>query len=303
MANSPEPDALGDILRRMRLTSEIYARPDYCGTWAVDTSGHRKVAFHLLERGNGWLHMDDGRPPLPLSSGDLVLFPQDAPHRLSSDTNAPDPAVINQPPPDILDGPVTSLLCGFFEFKSRAAWPLLDSLPPMICMDLQASSRQSGTAMLLQLMVGELERHEPGCSAVVNELAQVLFVHVLRSQMAEGLTQGLLGALADPKIGKALNHIHADFCFDWSVDSLASSVAMSRSLFAQRFRELVGMTPMKYLTEWRMQEAQDLLETSDLTIADIAERSGYHSEVAFRKAFKNTVGKTPGVVRRSARSN
>ena len=297
MSDRPESDALSDILRRMRLKAEIYARPDYCGTWAVDTSGHRKAAFHLIERGNGWLHTDDA-PPRPLVSGDFMLFPHDAPHRLASSENEPEPGVINQPEPEVLTGPVTSLLCGFFEFQSKAAWPLLDGLPEVVVLDLKDTSRQQGTQALLQLIIGELERDEPGCDAAVNELAYVLFIHVLRSQMEQGLSQGLLGALADPKIGKALNCIHSDFAADWTVDLLASEVAMSRSAFAKRFSDLVGMTPIRYLTEWRMQEARDLLETTDQSIAEIAEKSGYQSEVAFRKAFKSVVGQTPGSVRR-----
>lgn len=297
MSDRPESDALSDILRRMRLKAEIYARPDYCGTWAVDTSGHRKAAFHLIERGSGWLHTGDGEPR-PLTSGDFMLFPHDAPHRLANSRTEPDPAVINQPEPEVLTGPVTSLLCGFFEFQSKAAWPLLDGLPQVVVLDLKDSSRQQGTHALLQLIISELERHEPGCDAAVNELAYVLFIHVLRSQMEQGLSQGLLGALADPKIGMALNCIHSNFASDWTVDRLASEVAMSRSAFAKRFSELVGMTPIRYLTEWRMQEARDLLETTDQSIAEIAEKSGYQSEVAFRKAFKSVVGQTPGSVRR-----
>ena len=299
MSDRPERDALSEILSRLRLKAEIYARPDYCGSWAVDTSGHRKAAFHLIERGSGWLHSDEEASPRPLVAGDFVLFPHDAPHRISDSAEVPSASTINRPPPEILSGPVTSLLCGFFEFQSKIAWPLLDGLPEIVVLDLRDSSRQQGTNAVLQLIIGELERDEPGCNAAVNELAYVLFIHVLRSQMGHGLSQGLLQALADPNIGQALNCIHSDFGGNWSVDRLAAEVAMSRSAFARRFNDLVGMTPIRYLTEWRMQEARDLLENTNTSIAEIAERSGYQSEVAFRKAFKNVVGHTPGSVRRA----
>lgn len=297
MSDRPETDALSDILRRMRLKAEIYARPDYCGTWAVDTSGHRKVAFHLIERGSGWLHTVDGEAPRQMVSGDLVLFPHDAPHAISNSESLPDNSILNNDPPNVLSGPVTSLLCGFFEFESKASWPLLDGLPEMVLLDLRKSSAVHGTHSLLQLIVSELERSEPGADAVVNELAYVLFIHVLRSQMEAGLTRGLLCALADSKIGPVLNLMHADFAADWSVEKLASRVAMSRSAFAKRFRELIGLTPMRYLSEWRMHEARDLLQRSELSIAEIAFRTGYQSEAAFRKAFKSIVGETPGRVR------
>lgn len=299
MSDRPETDALSDILRRMRLKAEIYARPDYCGNWAVDTSGHRKVAFHLIERGSGWLHTEDGQIPQQMVSGDLVLFPHDSPHAIASSSEKPLPSVLNAAPPEEIDGPVTSLLCGFFEFENKTAWPLLDGLPEIIMLDLRSSSAHPATQTLLRLIVNELESGAPGADAVVNELAFVLFIHVLRSQMNESLTSGLLSALADPKIGRALNILHADISTQWTVDSLAAFAAMSRSAFAKRFRELIGMSPMRYLTEWRMHEASELLQKSELAIADIAECIGYSSEAAFRKAFKSIVGQTPGRVRKN----
>lgn len=297
MSNRPETDALSDILRRMRLKAEIYARPDYCGTWAVDTSGHRKVAFHLIERGSAWLHTDDGEPQ-QMVSGDLVLFPHDSPHALASSESRPN--TINAVPPQVLEGPVTSLLCGFFEFQSKAAWPLLDGLPPMVMLDLREASVNEGAQTLLRLIIKELVNGAPGSDAVVNELAYVLFIHVLRSQMEKDLTSGLLSALADPKVGRALNILHADISAPLTVDTLASAVAMSRSAFAKRFRDLVGMTPMRYLSEWRMHEAKELLQNTEQSTAEIAEGIGYTSEAAFRKAFKSIVGETPGRVRRAS---
>ncbi len=297
MSETPEIDALSDILRKMRLSAEIYARPDYCGTWAVDTSGHRKMAFHLIERGNAWLHTDDAEP-MPMTSGELVLFPRDAPHQLADSPSPPNASVINRPPPEVLEGPVTSLLCGFFEFQSKSAWALLDGLPEMVTLNLRESSSTPGTAALLQLMVTELASDRPGASAVINELAYVLFVHVLRSQIDQGLTGGLLCALADPKIGAALSTLHADVAEPWTVDQLAAAATMSRSAFAKRFNELVGMAPMRYVTEWRMAEARDLLQNTNQSMGEIALAVGYQSEVAFRKAFRNVVGETPGKVRR-----
>ncbi len=120
--------------------------------------------------------------------------------------------------------------------------------------------------------------------------------------MARGLEGGLLGALTDPKIGHALNLIHAKPSHDWTIDRLAEHCLMSRSNFADRFKQLVGMPPIHYVTEWRMQEALELLQTTDLSVSAIAERSGYSSEVAFRKAFRSVIGEPPGRIRRAASS-
>ncbi len=295
-------DALTAILQRLRLRAGVYVHADFCGTWAVDTSGHRKVPFHLIGRGSGWLHTDDAKEPRRLGAGDLVVLPHDARHTIASGAERPPAALINQPLDPQATGPVTSMLCGYFEFQSKAAWPLLDGLPDAIVLDLQEAGRVMGTHTLIQLIVSELEVGSPGAEAAVNQLAYVLFIHVLRAEMQHSLDHGLLRALSDPKIGRALNLIHADPAVDWTLDAVASKVGMSRSAFAERFRQLVGLTPMRYITEWRMQEAVDLLQTTELSVATIAEQSGYTSEVAFRKAFRSVIGEPPGQVRRKGRS-
>lgn len=298
-------DALSTVLQRLQLRSELFVHADYCGHWAVDTSGHRKLPFHLIERGSGWLHVGNESPRL-LTAGDFVVFTRDEPHRLASSEEPPPDAIVNKKSPADASGPITSLLCGFFEFQSKAAWPLLDGLSSVIILDLKESGRTNNTASLIQLMLAELERSEPGAGAVINELMYVLFVHLLRSEMTNGnsanVKSGLLAGFVHPQIGPALNLIHCRPGEDWSVARLAKEVGMSRSAFAEQFRALVGMSPMHYVTEWRMQEAVGLLQGTDRSLADIAETVGYSSEVAFRKAFRNTIGKPPGQIRRAAKS-
>ncbi len=301
--DNPTEDALSAILQRLRLRAGVFVHADFCGTWAVDTSGHRKVPFHLIGRGKGWLHTKDTAEPRLLSAGDLVVFPHDAYHVIASDAAPPPTALINQPLDPQAAGPITSMLCGFFEFQSKLAWPLLDGLSDAIVLDLRDTGRALGTHSLTQLLIGELENTGPGASAAVNQLAYVLFIHVLRAAMQRGLDHGLLYALSDPKLGRALNGIHADPAAEWTLEGLATKTGMSRSAFAARFKQLVGMTPLRYITEWRMQEAADLLQTTELSIAAIAEQCGYTSEVAFRKAFRNVIGLPPGQFRRNAKSD
>lgn len=300
ISNRPDiaSDAMSTILAKLGMTAEIFMQADLCGQWAMDTSGYRKVPFHLVEQGTGWLHTSDPDSPRLLGSGDFVVFPHDTPHFVSSDQNTPPSHIINQVP-EKSSGKITSLLCGYFEFRNRNVWPLLDSLPNTVVLDLKEGGRQHSAYPLVQLMISELERNQQGMGAVLNELAYLLFIQVLRMQIESGTSTGLLLALADRQIGRTLNLLHLDFQHDWSVAELANEVGMSRSVFSEKFGSLVGKTPMRYLAEWRMQEAWDMLRSDDTSMATIADNVGYSSEMAFRKAFRKITGETPGRVRRS----
>lgn len=238
------------------------------------------------------------QPTRMLSSGDLVIFPGDSAHVIANSSENPPGELVNAVA-TLTEGPVTNLVCGFFEFKNKSAWPLLDSLAPVIIIDLSDMSMSSTIRGLIDLMVGELRRRAPGFYAVINQLAYLLFVQVLRAQIEQGkVDSGLLAALFDEKISRALRAIHNRPDRRWTLESLAAEAAMGRSSFARQFNDLTGIPPMQYLTSWRMQEATTLLKTTRLSLAQISQQCGYESEPAFRKAYKKTIGVPPGQVRR-----
>ena len=304
MSNSPNiflnnPDALSSVLSRLDLKADVYVNGDFCGAWAMDTSGSRRIPFHLVGRGEAWLHLE-GEPAQLLSSGDLVLFPRDDRHIIAHSSKAPPLERVNAEM-EVVDGPVTQLICGSFEFRNKAAWPLLDSLAPVIVLDLSDMCSTPAARTLINLMVGELNQAAPGYYAAVNHLALLLFVQVIRQQIDAGqVDSGLLAALFDPRISRALGAIHNRPEEHWTLESLAREAAMGRSSFARQFNELTGIPPMQYLAIWRMQEARSLLETTRISVAEIAERCGYESEAAFRKAFRKITGQPPGTVRKNS---
>lgn len=291
-----DPDPLSVLLKRLSLNAEVYVNGDFCGTWAVDTSGSRRIPFHLIGRGEAWLHMGDEKHKL--ETRDLVIFPKDHQHIISNNANKPSAELVNAPMSN--DGDTTNMVCGFFEFKNAMVNPLLDALPDVI--HLPAKDANGNTSLkLIDLMILELQQARAGCYTVVDQLAYLLFIEVLRGQVASGeLNSGLLLALFDARIGKALNAIHQAPEKAWNLEQLAGIAAMSRSNFADKFTKMVGSSPVKYLVIWRMLIARKLLITTDMSIADIAEKSGYDSEAAFRKAFKQNQGEAPGAVRNSA---
>ena len=134
---------------------------------------------------------------------------------------------------------------------------------------------------------------------MANRLAEVLFIQTLRAHIASGAESklGWLRAIFDPQIGAALRAVHADVNSSWTVESLAAAAGMSRSAFAARFKELLGQTPLDYVTEWRMQKAVLLLKEEDKKLVEVAQSVGYDSDAAFSKAFKRIVGVTPGECR------
>lgn len=291
-----KPDALSSLIAGLRLQSEVYVYGDFCGAWAVDTSGSRHMPFHLVEQGSAWLHIE-GRPARALAAGDLVLFPRDLRHAIAYSEAKPDQ--FNQAM-DTAEEASARMICGFYDFQSKASWPLLDSLPDVVVFSLNLDGLGQATKVLINLAVSELNSPQPGQYQVVNQLLYVVFINILRQQIAEGLEEGLLAALFHPKIGKSLAALHQSPAQQWSLDSLADSANMGRSSFAKTFADLVGMTPVKYLSAWRLQLASDLLRSTNRSIAEIAESCGYQSEVVFRKAYKKTLGHTPGDTRRQA---
>ena len=115
----------------------------------------------------------------------------------------------------------------------------------------------------------------------------------------EGQTGWLGAAASPPRSARRCRSSTDDPAQPWSVASLARATAMSRSAFAARFTELVGEPVMRYVTRWRMQVALDWLQHDDVPVAELAARLGYESEAAFSRAFKRTIGMSPGAVYRS----
>lgn len=291
-------DGLSALLSRLKLRASVFLRAEFCGDWAVDTSGERRAPFHLVTRGTGWLHKP-GEPAVLLTAGDLVVFPRDSEHTLSSSEEVAMPGAVNLPSdPDQLVEPVTGLMCGYFSFDQRASAPLLDGLAESIILQLHDTAKHHETGTLVQLWMNEAANKAPGCEAAIDQLAYVVFIHLIREQLARGQVKGPLKALADVRLGPILNRMHTDPGGINSVDELAEQALMSRSAFADRFKSVVGSTPGRYLSHWRMQLAIDLLKTTDQSMARVAERCGYVSEVSFRKAFRKEVGTSPGKMRR-----
>lgn len=265
--------------------------------------------FHIIVRGNCWLRRPGGSAPIPLQGGDFVAFPHGDAHSL---VDAPERAAL--PAEEIVQGqnlehygPVThggsglpaTVLCGYFQFDRDNPHPLVAALPPLIHIRGTDSYDFAWLQTTLNFMIHETKAARPGAEAVVNRLAEVLFIQMVRAYFEQSKAlPGMLAAIADKQIGAALQLMHQAPQHPWLLATLARRVGVSRSGFAARFSQLVEQTPMQYLTLWRMQKARALLRETRLGTTAIAERVGYQSEAAFSKVFKKVVGMGPGAYRR-----
>lgn len=290
---------LSDLLRKLRLKAEIFLHACFRGEWAVDTSGERRATFHMLARGGAWLHMPDSDEPIPLAGGDLVIFPHDARHTISNQETPPDDDFPrNQKPDPDGSGPGVTLICGYFDFERHTWNPLMDALPEVMVIRSDETAHVPLMDTLGRFLTYEVEHDQLGSQLLIDKLSEVLFIHVIRGHLEKSKDHGFIAALADQQIGMALSQMHDAPAHPWSVEALASVAGMSRAAFAGRFSWLVEMTPMQYLTHWRMTLANELFITSGQSVAQVAEACGYQSEAAFAKAFKRVFGYGPGKARK-----
>lgn len=284
MINRSE-DLLSSILTVIRLRARIYHHATFCGQWQLDSPEERRASFHLLGSGQCRLELLESDHGVPLHAGDLVLLPRNTPHRLTGNEGEK----------------FTTLLCGYFEFSLGSTNPILDALPDLLVIAREDDPQSSTELMALSgLMQAEANRVQTGSRLALDRLAEVLFVLMIRRYLETADDpRGILAGLADRKIARALVAMHGTPERAWTVETLAKEAGMSRTAFAQRFATLVGQSPLSYLSGWRMLLAERWLAEERLSVAAVAERLGYGSETAFRRAFKRRQGIGPGSIRRS----
>ncbi|MGN6392371.1 MAG: AraC family transcriptional regulator [Gemmatimonadales bacterium] len=325
MSNRPErvdrePDIVSEVLGAVHLRTDVFGRMELGTPWAIRVPPGGDLTFYVLARGGAWLELEGTGPevsaPLALSAGDVVLLRHRGGHILRDESrgahavhtvgagDCPRPTGAG---PRRLggDGPATTLVTGAFRFGAAPPNVLLESLPAILhapAGDPRTSPQLAATA---QLILAESAAPGPGSSMLSARLAEILLIHAMRARVASRETghdrRPGLCALADPATGGAMRLIHARPAGDWTVERLAREVNMSRSAFAARFTELVGVPPLQYVTQWRMTEAARRLRESEDSVAAVAEQVGYANAAAFMKAFTRVHGVGPGTYRRSSR--
>lgn len=304
-------DVLDDIFDTLDLKGALYFRTDFSSPWAVTVPPLGQAArFHLVVQGSCHVTFPSGAAAC-LGPGDLILIPGGRSHILADGPGraAPDLETVLQDAG--YDGrgvlaigtgnphAATQMICGHFNFRPRADHPLLRALPEYLTVSAGDRMAEPFLDELLRLIARRIYGGELGSRAAVTRLSEIVYIELLRSGVLKNPTlTALLSAFRDAKIGRALELIHEKPGDAWTVDQLAREVGMSRSRFSERFSDLIGVGPVSYLSDWRLQKALGLLEDRRTPVQQIATMIGYQSAAAFTRAFAGKFGMSPTEYRR-----
>ena len=291
---------LDRTLQAGQIASEVLFAGKPCGDWQLSMDGDAPAAFHLVLEGQPWLHFaDDPAASRELHAGELLFLPRDRPHLLTASAVRPVEAgtIVAQVEPIGATRGRVGLICGRVAMETEARRLLLQSLPDVVVianLDAPAPDLLHG---IVSAMWHEARHPQAPMTGVLNRLADVLIAQVLRHSIQHGLVAGgLFAGLADPQLSRAVRALLQAPQADWSVEALAGRALMSRSAFAARFQDVVGLAPLEFTRHLRMQGARTMLRAGE-SIAAAAAATGYESEAAFAKAFKRVTGTSPGSVR------
>jgi AraC-like DNA-binding protein len=308
-------DPLSQVLGSVRLTGGVFLEARFTAPWCtvahvtaddirpfIEAPGEI-IAYHFVVAGRMLCALERG-PPMEVAAGEVVLLPRNGEHTLASAPGLPAVQAgefIQEGEAGGLaridyggGGELTHVVCGYLATQEIHN-PLIATLPAMLKLDIAKGASRDWVEASVRFAASELASGKFGSSPVMSRLSELLFVEAVRDY-AETLVatrSGWLAGLKDSQIGRALALLHGDVGTDWTTDRLAREVSMSRSAFNERFTALVGMPPIKYLTQWRLQLAKEKLRDGREAIAQIAHAIGYESEVAFNRAFKREFGLPP----------
>ena len=317
-------DALSDVLRVAHLTGGVFLHAEFFAPWcmggriapelcapSVGPASHL-IIYHYVVEGDLRIRVEgeegDG---VVIGAGELVLLPRNDPHLMGSDLSLPPVPgrdVIRSPEDGGLfsihhggNGRCTRMICGFLGSDSAKGNPVLSTLPPLLKLNVEHGGAAEWIRSTFQYAAAEVAAGRPGSETVLAKLSELLFVEAVR-RYAEALPEGQTGwfaGLREPYVARALALLHRNVNRRWTVEDLGREVGLSRSALSDRFTRLIGMPPMNYLANWRMQIATQKLRDTSASIAQVADAVGYDSEAAFSRAFKKAFGVAPATWRRS----
>lgn len=307
-------DLLSDILSMMKLSGTLYFRTSFTSPWSIKVPPFQDVArFHYAHRGRCFVRVEGEAKAVLLDQGDLIIIPRGASHTLFCDPTTENQAVqldrVVEEAGFTGNGTLvygefgtnheTQLVCGHFAFDKDANHPLIDALPPYIHIRNYGESSGNWLENTLRVIGAEAGRGGMGGDLIALKLSEIIFAQALRTYLETASEhRPVLAGFSDLSIARVLQAVHEDPSHAWTLDNLAETAGMSRTAFAVRFSDRMAMTPLAYITLWRMQLARRMLADTTAPIIEVAERAGYQSEAAFGRVFKKQFDVAPATYRR-----
>ncbi|AXI44021.1 AraC family transcriptional regulator [Sulfitobacter sp. SK011] len=315
-------DLLSDILTNLSMRGSLYFRTSLTSPWGIEVPQFENVArFHFAHRGNCLVEVEGAKKPVCLEQGDLVIIPHGASHKLycapeTRHAALPLETVIEQSGYNgngVLvyggddDDRDTQLICGHFSFEPHAKHVLMERLPPIIHLKNYGETAGKWMEASLRVIGDEAGGRKMGGDLIALKMSEAILAQAIRSFIeSRDADDWALGAFSDKQLSRALDAFHKSPAERWTVEALANAAGMSRTSFAVQFQKLMQMSPMEYVTGWRMEIAKKVLHQLGCSLTDAAESAGYASDSAFTRAFKKETGQTPAEFRKlkmPARSN
>jgi AraC-like DNA-binding protein len=304
------PDLLSEILQDLRLVRASYGRSELTAPWGIEIPFQEGVRFHFVAEGDCWM-LTEAHPPIRMERGDVVLLPHGTGHVIT-DRPGRRTLPLADAGPELTGagtyrltagggGERSLIVCCTIGFDGPAAHPLVQLLPKVLHVR-RSDTLDPALPALLDMMAGEVAQPQIGSATVMARLADIVMTRIIRAWVESRTAEltGWLAAIKDRQIGAALVGMHRRPGHGWDVEQLASCAGMSRSKFSERFTELLGTSPARYLLQWRMSLAASWLRNDQMTVSQVAARLGYESDASFGRAFKRFMGRSPGSLRQSA---
>jgi AraC-like DNA-binding protein len=322
MSDPAAADTLSDVLRTIRLTGTLFFMMDVSAPWEAEVpdgaalasstlpGAQHVISYHVVTGGTCWGGLVD-EPPVRLEAGDVLVLPRGDAYFISTAPDVPRRADLTAEiaflrdmaagrlPFVVKDGgggaQGVSLVCGFLGCDLRPFNPLLATLPRLLHVRGVCGSPGDPASRLVELALAESRERKAGGECIRLRLSELMFVEVVRGYLASLPADhtGWLAGLRDPTVARALALLHERPDRPWTLAELARKAGLSRSALAERFTHFVGLPPMQYLTQWRMQVAARLLADGASKVSTVGREVGYDSEAAFSRAFKKATGVPP----------
>ena len=315
VTQQPSTDVLRSTLEQLRLAGAIFFRGEFSDEFAFESAPlafadalgpnpDRLILFHIVAAGSCWVSIDDG-VRYHADAGDVIVLPYGDRYSMGGETPVETVSMLSLPGPPPWEaipvvrhgggGERTDIVCGYLHSQHPLFDPGMRALPPVFVVRLAPGPAASWVQASINYALEETAPSNRSTNAVSTRLPELVLIEVLRAHLttAPSTERGWLAALADPVLAPALSLMHGEPSHKWSVAELATRATVSRSVLDERFRHVLGRSPIRYLTEWRMHLAAELLATAELTVYDIARRVGYQSEEAFSRAYKRERGQSP----------